>query len=1004
MSGATPEFVAEIVRAGAGAGKTWRLTQKTLEIVEGILSQQGRLPRLVITTFTKKATEELRERIIQRVLESGNERLFDLVRSRQHLQISTIHGVLSTFLRSYGHLAGLESEFTIVDESESRRQAKRLLRDYIATEDLHPELLAEFTFEELLSACLSYRKVQLTNPEAEPFSLKDYEISANAIRQRAYAGLKNIIAEILPQVTAPKWVTYLEHLHAMLLDPAGPDFEALGRRPNYKEDLFSSDLEVQFKRAVDQVKKLAEKAYLDPATWPKVHKNTDELVGIASVFAERFNELKRTLGRLDSEDLELFSIEILRKEPALGSAFASEVDYWLIDEYQDTSPLQVEILDQLIGEKPAFFVGDPQQSIYLFRGARTEVFDQREQRILDSAGLRHEMMMNRRSRPEVLAAINDRIMELGEGFSPMTPRQEDFDPNYAALHVFKSSSETPTPYLGLGNFVVEKLRSGARADDFCVLARTYDVLYSVALQFEALGIPCAVHASTGFFRRREVLDLMSLYKFLWNPFDKLNLLRLLRSPWFFMSDQDITSIAQASDGHLWTAVKSKSSHHPAVQRLVEALAKVETCGLSETFLQTLLECKIVDVSQQHDPTGRRESNIWKLLVWLKTAEKNAGFKPSAVFRAFERALQGIDDETDAAASKEPNRVNFMTVHKSKGLSFKHVLIPNMEKTPKYSSERAHEQMLIFDEASQKFSVACKWNNKQLHSPCAYQALLDLENRERDETRRLLYVAMTRAEEGLVFHAVEGSRGFPEDSWAGQVRTWSKDSALKSNKYAVEFHEDVPLATLWQRAENKIKSAPVPSYQSVDMGIRKKRVSVSSILDSEGVTTHVPADSPASMQSFLQAPSFGTLLHAAFEGLRYGAKDMQRLLEPFPTADHPDVISALQYINGLQNPPMRELLQTGSAEWGFQVKTERGILEGQIDLWGTVAGDTWILDYKSGNQKYVSKAFEQLSVYAFALHRAFGIKNFKLAVVFPLEQACKISEFTALDAVAQKYGL
>lgn len=104
MSSAPFELNHQIVRAGAGAGKTTTLTKTVMETALSFDHSQGRFPRIVVTTFTRKATQELRERLVAGAVATGRNDFLDYVSSRSNLHISTIHGVLSLFLRRYGHL------------------------------------------------------------------------------------------------------------------------------------------------------------------------------------------------------------------------------------------------------------------------------------------------------------------------------------------------------------------------------------------------------------------------------------------------------------------------------------------------------------------------------------------------------------------------------------------------------------------------------------------------------------------------------------------------------------------------------------------------------------------------------------------------------------------------------------------------------------------------------------------------------------------------------------
>src|SRR5690242_20495236 len=127
MSSSPSELGNTVVRAGAGAGKTRGLVEKIVEVYRHFQTQ-GQLPRVVLTTFTRKATQELKERLILKACVGRDAGLLQFVSDPSRLQISTIHGVLNSFLRQVGHLAGLDAGFTIVSESEAAHMARLALR------------------------------------------------------------------------------------------------------------------------------------------------------------------------------------------------------------------------------------------------------------------------------------------------------------------------------------------------------------------------------------------------------------------------------------------------------------------------------------------------------------------------------------------------------------------------------------------------------------------------------------------------------------------------------------------------------------------------------------------------------------------------------------------------------------------------------------------------------------------------------------------------------------
>lgn len=1021
MSGTPSEFInksTEIVRAGAGAGKTRALSLKVISICEQFLKENKSLPKLIVTTFTRKATEELRERITTYALESKTPGIKDLVRSRQYLHVSTIHGVLSLFLRNYGTLAGLDSDFQVLDTQASRNLAKRTLKDVLKKHSGEVGLFESFSFEQCLDAFLDYRRSQMTYPSSKPFSAKDFNIAKEKLLNPRLGHLIELTESAISQCSHQKWNDYLKKYRSELDNPLNISvrIKNLDPKPQFRGEPFDPEVHKEWKDTFEEIVSLESKPGFSSELWPRYEALANELISIGPQFIHELNKTKIEMGLFDSEDLELFSLDVIRKEPQLGKAFAADWDHWLVDEYQDTSPTQVEIINQLMGSRPVFFVGDPQQSIYLFRGARKEVFEQRQTLVENSGGIFSQLNINYRSRPELLLAINDQLRAMGPDFLPMKTKSDEIDKKHIAIQTFISGNEE-NPYSEIARNILESIKGGARADDFCVLARTNQVLMNMAVYFESLNIPCCVHSASGYFSRREVLDLMSLLKFLWNPFDHMNLIRLLRSPWFRVDDQKLVDWQSAKANSLWHHILNKHKEEASISQLIELQSQVRKSGLSSAFIKGLASSKMIELSHYHDPTGRRESNIWKLINWISTQERKPGYSPVKLFRQFDLALMGFDEESDAAASKEPNRVNLMTVHKSKGLNFKHVIIPHMEKRPKYSTARAHENVFVFSESEKKWCLGIEHDSKLAHAPSALLSLQQLEDRERDENQRLLYVAMTRAEESLWLHVLDKDRKskkpMPKDAWAASLKFLNEGKDLiEKVGYRIKIHRDNsgPIEIVDNQAAKKIK---IPDRFLLKLTeSAQNRFSVSSLIEEQSPLAEITPESevkPASVdaiQTSLMAPSLGTILHSAFEGLKYGSRETSlEKLSGFIDKNELDQYSkSFDYVLNLKSPPMQMLIKNGEVEWGFQLKTHRGILEGQIDLWGKLDEEVFVVDYKSGNPRYSEKALQQLRLYAYALHQAYGFKNFQLAVVYPLAEKTKIESFSDFATIQKTYFL
>src|SRR6185437_10547094 len=144
------DLKSKIVRAGAGAGKTRELTKQVLEVVKQVLQDSGVAPRLVVTTFTRKATQELRERLMQEAIRQEDPRLLEYVSSRSPLMISTIHGVLSLFLTRFATEINIDPAFQILSSRDLQRLAKRTLRSLLIQNEDGQSLLESYSFTQLL--------------------------------------------------------------------------------------------------------------------------------------------------------------------------------------------------------------------------------------------------------------------------------------------------------------------------------------------------------------------------------------------------------------------------------------------------------------------------------------------------------------------------------------------------------------------------------------------------------------------------------------------------------------------------------------------------------------------------------------------------------------------------------------------------------------------------------------------------------------------------------------
>ena len=740
------------------------------------------------------------------------------------------------------------------------------------------------------------------------------------------------------------------------------------------------------------------------------------------LFKEEFDSLKKKRGVLEMSDLELLTDQAIQKEPDLADCFAKEWDYWFVDEYQDTSPLQVRILNKLMGDRPYFLVGDPQQSIYLFRGARSEVFESKEKEVQSQGGQLSFLDKNYRSLPELLHFFNDFFSGISPHFQPMQAKEDQVNPKqWVATYSIADEGETEKTQnenIAIYNHIQNLMETGGQYEDICILGRTHNHLNEIAHFLNSQGLHPHVHASTGFHERREIGDALGVLKFIINPHDNFNLIMVLRSPWFHVDDKLIVDALQEDSWprSYWEKLSLLLKENESITKLNKLLQELPQWGVSESLKMALIESGIFDLARKQDSSGRRESNLWKLLTQLDNMERQPGFN---YLNFTNKLLKGEWEEGgDAVACLEPNRINLMTIHASKGLKFKHIVLPRMDRRPNVTETSSQKPLINIDEKNQKWTIAVPLGESQQikHSPIAQELFKQLSQREREESNRLLYVALTRAEESVFLSWVEkkgGNNKVGKGSWAEKLSSQidrntnfltetSTEELVTKDSYSFKIQRGS-----WEKKKSykkdlvqELRASSRPKWVA-PMENQKQKTSVSQLLEDGEDKKTLQGGAP--FLKVISKANEGTLIHKVMESLRYPNLvdvDYENWLKREFGDGYECMRTAIDFIQNLKIPPMQELLKMGFVEWGFQMKRndENGesIAQGVIDLWGEVddgkgVKTCWIIDYKSGSETYIEKAFHQLHFYEQAL-RKYGVKSkVKQAVIYPLSEIVEIRE-------------
>ena len=503
-----------------------------------------------------------------------------------------------------------------------------------------------------------------------------------------------------------------------------------------------------------------------------------------------YEAAKRERSALDFEDLQTRARDLLRGHPRVRDELRRRFRTVLVDELQDTNFLQFEIVHLLTAEPGAegrdaplrpgalFGVGDPKQSIYRFRGAEVEVFDAATARV-PPAG-RRALGQSFRLHPGTAALVNRVFAGLmGPAYEPVEGAATQANATAAELHHVtaadgESGLRAEEGYAQEARVLAERIRRivsrgevqvwDRRADaarpvrfgDVAILLRraTYLHLFEHALEAEA--VPYYVVAGRGFYKQQEVLDLVHLLRVLEDPTDDLHLAGVLRSPFFAVSDEGLYRLHRLGP-----------TLHQALPRAAEAdamdpedlrglrraavLLAEWTAMKDRVPLATLVDRVVFDSGYAAAAVGRfggeRAYANLRQMVHLARRFEQSGLWALGDYIEYVTDVMQSEMHAEQAPVEVPgaDAVRIMTVHKAKGLEFPVVAVPDLVYAP---SAPASAWMI-----HPVTGLAVRLRDDQ--GDRVTSAALALARREeadalQAEADRLLYVAVTRAQDYLLF--------------------------------------------------------------------------------------------------------------------------------------------------------------------------------------------------------------------------------------------------------------
>ena len=768
-----------LLSANAGSGKTSVLVER---FVRSVVQDGLRPAQVLAITFTDKAAGELRSRVRARLLELGER---EAARDTEAAWVMTFHGFCARVLRAHAVAAGLDPAFAVLDEAGARALRREAydaaLAGLLADRDGAPrldalDLAAAYTPDRLAEMVTSVHDALRSRGQTRPALPAVGPPELGGPR----AGLEHAARAAAAELAGARALKSIGRARAAvdrclaLLEELGPDAPATAAALEAACFKAGSVAELQAEPCARylQAQEAFAAACRDARARP-VLGLIDELLGR---YADAYAAAKRARSAVDFDDLELYARDLLAGAPAAAAAYAQRFERIMVDEFQDTNPLQLEILGFLDRDN-VFTVGDELQSIYGFRHADVEVFRGRRA-ALQARDAAATLATSFRARPEILATIDAAFADVhGHAWVPLLPGRDeppDDDPRVELLVTDTGAwnGDAP-PELGDGlppgpsarhaeaRLVAQRIAAivhddGVAAGEIVVLLRaaTDMALYERALELE--GLTTLASGGRGWWARRQVQDLCCHLGALANPRDEVALLGLLASPLVGLSSDALARLAMArrrTHDALWDALHDPELELPSADR--ERLTAFQgwfaaerehapRLGLDD-LLRRVVTRTGYDLHVLALPGGaRRLANVHKLMRLAATFEAARGRDIRGFIDLATAELEADAREPDAPVDLgDLDAVRLMTIHAAKGLEFGVVVVADLGRQ---GNTRQPDLLVEGDRVGLRLVSMDGSRDKAL----AFEQIAERRiAADEAEERRIIHVAVTRARERLI---------------------------------------------------------------------------------------------------------------------------------------------------------------------------------------------------------------------------------------------------------------
>lgn len=923
--------------AGAGTGKTRVLTSRFINIVKNNHDPK----KILAITFTKKAAEEMLGRISKELVDENID--FE----EKDLNIMTIHSFALEIVKNYSYLIGINPNFSILDDGkvgEMLENAVKVSLNSITSKEFQRYLIDFKTnpFEErkvFRDLYLDFRNKDLDFSDILNKSL-NFNKSSKSSKELF------LLLDDFRKVSGSKFKNFYDDNIEEIKKTENLDLEAL---KSIEENLGSaSKYEDKIENIVDLIHDLKKNLEIKNKGYYQV------IIEILKEIDKNYSKEKRELKALDYDDIISYTHLIL-SDDKFNKSLKERYSYILVDEYQDTNEIQNEIINTFV-DSNLFIVGDPKQSIYAFRGTDLKSYFNFSNKI-KNRGISLVMNKNYRSDGKIINFINSTFENLIESYEEM-----DFDFESGGA-VYKYDAEDNNEIADLVLDLLKKFEE----KEVAILSRSNAQIDEISRILTLRNI--SFNKGERSLEEIEVLKVTkNILSTIYSPEDFLNTLALFNSPILNFNFKDLVKILNLGLDNV-SALLDLKCDDANINKFIKFLNK-----LKEESKLLLFDEMIEEIMNYFYDLKTLKKIDWEYLYKFKERAKDFLEDKDKDYRSFEKYILTLSfDDLEEG-------INLLTIHKSKGLEFDAVIISHMDRGKKLGQNKK----IIVD---RELGLALKSD----FSDYRYRTINEkLRAVDREEEKRVLYVAMTRAKKELILFG--NYKKYKSDSYFDLL---DKKIKIKEYELSDEIEKEISAKSyseldLEYNFENRIreyytvtdflnfKRSPIDFYKKYFLGIDEYTLGQGKI-------------------QVMDPKRLGSIVHlfAQIHSNKDANKDnidefLKEIFEYYEEEINEDKLNisrelSLNYLEMEEkNIIDKELL--------FYYDLDGFLVKGFIDQVIKIDGDYYIVDLKTSDMDidYIKSSYEnQLILYSAIYEKLYKVKV-KAAYIFDLRGKKKIN--------------